>query len=107
MVKSCIKKLRKCLKKNINIKFIVCYKTTKMSFYTNTKDKTPLLSQSSLVYKFTFPGCSSSYVDKTDRTLFERTEEHAYLAKRKMMKMQSLNIFLLVHIMTIYGTYLI
>ena len=66
-----------------NIKFIVCYKTTKMSFYTNTKDKSPLLSQSSLVYKFTFPGCSSSYVDKTDRTLFERTEEHAYPSKKK------------------------
>ena len=83
MVKSCIKKLRKCLKKVTNIKFIVCYKTTKMSFYTNTKDKTPLLSQSSLVYKFTCPGCSSSYVGKTDRTLFERTEEHAYPSKKK------------------------
>ena len=82
-VKSCIKKLRKCLKKNTNIKCIVCYKTTKMSFYTNTKDKTPLMSQSSLVYKFTCPGCSSSYVGKTDRTLFERTEEHAYPSKKK------------------------
>ena len=71
MVKNCIKMLRKCLKKNANIKFIVCYKTTKMSFYTNTKDKTPLTSQSSLAYKFTGPGCSSSYVGKTDRTLFE------------------------------------
>ena len=83
MVKSCIKKLRKCLKKDTNIKLIVCYKTTKMSFYTNTKDETPLLSQSSLVYKFTCPGCSSSYVGKTDRTLFERTEEHAYPSKKK------------------------
>ena len=83
MVKSCIKKLPKCLKKDTNIKFIVCYKTTKMSFYTNTKDKTPLLSQSSLVYKFTCPGCSSSYVGKTERTLFERTEEHAYPSKKK------------------------
>ena len=83
MVKSCIKKLPKCLKKDTNIKFIVCYKTTKMSFYTNTKDKTPLLSQSSLVYKFTCPGCSSSYVGKTQRTLFERIEEHAYPSKKK------------------------
>ena len=49
MVESCIKKLRKCLKKDKIIKFIVCYEATKMSFYTNTKDKTPLLSQSSLV----------------------------------------------------------
>ena len=83
MLKSCIKKLSKCLKKDTNIKFIVCYKTTKMPFYKNTKDKTTLLSQSSLVYKFTCPGCSSSYVGKTDRTLFERTEEHAYPSKKK------------------------
>ena len=39
MVKSCIKKLRKCLKKDTKIKFIVCYKTTKMSFYINARDK--------------------------------------------------------------------
>ena len=54
-MKSCIKKLNKCLKKDTNIRFIVCYKTTKMSFYTNTKDK----------------------------TLFERTEKHAYPSKKK------------------------
>ena len=54
-MKSCIKKLYKCLKKDANIRFIVCYKTTKMSFYTNTKDK----------------------------TLFKRTEEHAYPSKKK------------------------
>ena len=47
MVKSCIKKLSKCLKmEDANIKFIVCYKTTKMFFYTNTKDKTPLWERS-------------------------------------------------------------
>ena len=55
-----------------------------MSFYTNTKDKIPLLSQSSLVYKFYCPGCSSSYVVKTERTLFERTEEHTYPGKNKI-----------------------
>ena len=42
------------------------------------KDKTPALSQSSIVYKFNCPGCNSAYIGKTDRTLFERTEEHAY-----------------------------
>ena len=47
MAKSCIKKLSKCLKKeDANIKFIVCYKTTKMFFYTNIKDKTPLWERS-------------------------------------------------------------
>ena len=58
MVKSCIKNLCESFKREINVKFVTCYKTTKMLFFTNTKDKTPCLSQSSVVYKFTCPGCS-------------------------------------------------
>ena len=54
------------------------YKTTKLSYFTNTKDKISLLSQSSVVYKFVYPGCSSSYIGKTECTLWEKTEEHAY-----------------------------
>ena len=89
----------------------------KLSFYTNTKDKTPLLSQSSLVYKFICPGCSSCYVGKTEKTSFERTEEHEENKKekwkkitqtrRKMIKVLFMNIYQLVHIITIYKTYLI
>ena len=89
MMKSCIKKLRKCLKKDTNIKFIICYKTTKMSFYTSTKDKTPLLGQSSLIYKFTCPGCSSSYVAKTDRTFLNKLKNTPTLAKRKQKEKSS------------------
>ena len=58
MLKSCIKKLYKSFKREINVKFVTHYKTIKISFFTNTKDKTPSLSQSSVVYKFTCPGCS-------------------------------------------------
>ena len=54
------------------------YQTTKLSYFTNTKDKTPSLSQSSVIYKFVCPGCKSCYVGKADRTLHERTKEHAY-----------------------------
>ena len=54
----------------------------KMPFFTNTKDKTPSLSQSSVVYKFTCPGCSCNYIGKTKWTLHERTEEHAYPNKK-------------------------
>ena len=43
-----------------------------------TQDKISLLIQSSVVYKFVCPCCSSSYIGKTERTLWERTEEHAY-----------------------------
>ena len=37
-----------------------------------------LLSPSSVVYMFVCPCCSSSYIGKTERTLWERTEGHAY-----------------------------
>ena len=48
-------------------------RTTKTLFFTNTKDKTLSLSQSSVVYMFTCPGCSCNYIGKTERTLHERT----------------------------------
>ena len=54
MIKSCIKKLYKSFKREINVKFVTHYKTTKISLFTNTKDKTPRLSQLSVVYKFTW-----------------------------------------------------
>ena len=58
------------------------YKTTKISFFTNTKGKTPSLSQSSVVYKFTCPVCSCNYIGKTERTLHKTTEEHKYPSKK-------------------------
>ena len=39
-----------------------------MSFFANTKDRTPSLSQSSLVHKFTCPGYSCNYIGKADLT---------------------------------------
>ena len=87
MVKSCIKKLYRSFKREINVKFLTHYKTTKISFFTNTKDRTPSLSQSFVVYKFTCPGCSCNNIGKTERTLHERTEEH--LSPNKKSNKQS------------------
>ena len=53
-----------------------------MSFFTNTKDKTPSVNLSSVVYKFSCPGCSCSYIGKTQRTLHERTVEDEYPNKK-------------------------
>ena len=65
MVKSSRKSSRKYIEvSNEKLMFVIHYKTTKMSFFTNTKDKTPSLSQSSVVYKFTCPGCSCNYTVK-------------------------------------------
>ena len=41
IVKNCIKKLYKYFKKEVNIKFMLHYQTTKLSHFTSTKDKTP------------------------------------------------------------------
>ena len=50
---------------------------------TNMKDKLNMLSRSNVVYQFSCPGCESSYIGKTDRTLFERTKEHVTRANVK------------------------
>ena len=73
-------KLRRHLK-NPNTQIRVREKTTKLCFYTNNKDKVPLLNKSHVVYKFSCPGCQSSYIGKTDRTLLTRTREHAVTDK--------------------------
>ena len=62
---------------------MIHYQTTELYYFTNTKDKTPFLSQSSVTYKFVCPGCKSCYVGKTDPTLHERTKEHAYVKGNK------------------------
>ena len=40
------------------------------------KDKMSKLSKSNVVYQSSCPGCESSYIGKTERTLLERTKEH-------------------------------
>ena len=74
IVKNCIKKLYKCFKKEVPVKFVIHYQTTKLCYFTNTKDKTPFLSQLLFVNVFVFPGCKSCYVGKTDSTLHDRTK---------------------------------
>ena len=63
------------------------YNMKQLNYFTNTKDKISLLSQSLEVYEFVCPGCSSSYIGKTELTLWERAEEHAY--KNNNQKEQS------------------
>ena len=62
-------KTLKVFQEKKRVKFVLQYETTKLSYFTNRKDKILLLSQSSVVYKFVCPGYSSSFIEKTDRTL--------------------------------------
>ena len=65
----------------VSCSFLLKEKTTKLCFFTSTKDKTPQLSQSNVIYEFICPGCNSSYIGKTNRTLLVRTQEHALTDK--------------------------
>ena len=73
LVKKLKRKLRRCLV-DPNVDIRIKEKTTKLCFFTSTKDKTPQLSQSNVVYEFICPGCNSSYIAKTNRTLLVRTQ---------------------------------
>ena len=57
-----------------------------MEFFCNTKDRTPIINQSFVVYEFTCPGCGANYVGKTERTLYERCVEHAWSDQNSVVK---------------------
>ena len=78
LIKACINKIRANCIKNRKIVFKILYDVAKTEVFCNNKDKTSFLCQSNVVYKFACPGCNSSYVGKTERTLSERTTEHAW-----------------------------
>ena len=57
------------------------YEATKLSYFTNTTEKTPVLSQSLVIYILVCP--KSCYVGKIDRTSHGGTKEHAYAKSGK------------------------
>jgi hypothetical protein len=82
VVLRCKKRLFKLFKNNLKVEFRVHFQTAKLSFYTSNKDKTPLLSNSFLVYEYSCPGCLHTYIGKTESTLFNRTNEHGWSDKK-------------------------
>ena len=79
LVKKCLKKIQRCL--TVQVNFIVIHDTEKFSYFLSNKDKIPTLSKCSVVYKVTCPGCSESYIGKTERCLKTRLSEHINPAK--------------------------
>jgi hypothetical protein len=53
------------------------YDTTSTNTYLNLRDRTDKELQSSVVYKFSYPGCQLSYIGKTDRCSRTRIKEHS------------------------------
>ena len=73
LLKKCFKKLGRSTNQKVN--FACRYSVTKMSLFTNMKDKLNILSKWNVAYQFSCPSCESSYIGKTEQTLFERTKE--------------------------------
>ena len=72
LVKNLTKKLKLFILKNI-------HKTTKMSYYCNTKGRIPDYLKSHIVYEFCCPACNAGYIGKTDWNLGTQTKEHCGL----------------------------
>ena len=70
----CFKNLRRSTNQKVN--FVCRYCVTKLSFFTNMIEKSNKVSKSNVVCQFWCSGCESSYIGKTERTLFDRTKEH-------------------------------
>ena len=66
LIKSCIKKLKRNIRKEVQVKFVVTYNTTKLTFFTNMKDRI-------------------TNIGKTERTLCECINEHGYREKDSMI----------------------
>ena len=82
LVKSCIKKMKRFVKKNV--RFIILYDTKKVGHYCSTKDAIPTSQKHNLVYEITCPGCGGKYIGKTDVCFESRMKQHGSKADQPM-----------------------
>ena len=75
LVRRALKKIKRLL--NSPVRFIVLYDTCKVAMFTSEKDSIAKELRSFVVYEFNCPGCSNSYIGKTERPLLTRLQEHA------------------------------
>ena len=62
ILKSYIRKIKLNCKNDPPVLFKILYGVCKMEFFCNTKDRTPIINQSFIVYEFMCPGCGANYV---------------------------------------------
>ena len=67
----------------IYVKIIVVCQTKKTSFFLPNKDKIPDSCKANVVYELSCPGCSHSYIGKTEHSLETRLSEHANINSYK------------------------
>ena len=79
-----LKNLTKKLKRIISNKPVILkniYKTTKMSYYYNTKDRIPDYLKSHVVHECCCLACNADYIGKTDQSLGTQIKERCGLEK--------------------------
>ena len=81
IIKNTKRKLYRLFKNPEKVKFNVFLQATKITRFNPNKDPTPFLSNSHVIYQYTCPGCSKTYVGKTDTTLYKRSKEHGWSQK--------------------------
>ena len=52
------------------------YRTKKLTYYCNTKDKVPEYLKSHIVYTFCCPACNNKYIGKTDQNICTLVQDH-------------------------------
>ena len=75
LIKSLVRKLERHMDKPF--KFRNTYRTKRLSYYCNTKDKVPEYRKSHMVYEFCWTARNSKYIGKTDRNFDTCVQEHS------------------------------
>ena len=75
LIKNLVKKLKRHIDEPFKLRNI--YRTKKLSYYCNTKDKVPEYLKSHIVYEFPSPACKSKYIGKTDLNFTTRVQEQS------------------------------
>ena len=83
-----IKNLVKKLKRHIDEPFILrnIYRTKKLGYYCNTKDKVPEYLKPHIVYEFCCLACNSKYIGETSRNFGTHIQQHNVQTKRHQFK---------------------
>ena len=64
LIKNLVRKLKSHIEKLFKLRNI--YRTKKLSYYCNRKNKVPEYLKSHIVYEFCCPPCNNKYIGKTD-----------------------------------------
>ena len=70
LLKTSIRKLKRCFK--TNVKFVTVYDTKKYAMFCCVKDKIPINQKFNVIYTTKSAGCGQDYVGKTDRCVITR-----------------------------------